>query len=298
MPLPPLALGLWHFADAEVRDATSRIDAALDAGLTLMDTADIYGYDGVDLATFGASESMLGQILAASPSRRDRMILATKGGIRPGVPYDSSAIHLTAACEASLRRLRVDHVDLYQVHRPDLLTHPGEVADALAGIVDRGLARAVGVSNYSGSSTVNLAGLLGDRGIRLSSQQPELSVLHLDPLDDGVIDVSIRLDLIVLAYSPLAGGRVAEAEHGDPVLGELVLCLDRHAEEHGVTRSAVALAWLMQIPIDMVPIIGTRQLSHIAECSAATALKLTSSAWYEVLTAARSVARIRDGIGG
>ena len=286
--LPSLAYGLWHFAETEQSDATSRIDAALDAGITLMDTADIYGYDGSDHSTFGASELMLGRVLASSPSRRDRMVLATKGGIRPGIPYDSSADHLTAACEASLRRLGVDHVDLYQVHRPDLLTHPAEVADALAGIVERGLARAIGVSNYSESRTVTLSELLADRGVALSSQQPELSVLHLDALDDGVIDVSLRLDLTVLAYSPLAGGRVAEADHDDPVLGDLVACLDRHAAEHGVSRSAIALAWLIQLPVVTIPIIGTRQLAHIAECALAAGLELGAQAWYEILTAARS----------
>jgi len=285
--LPSLAYGLWHFAESTLDDATSRIDAALDAGITLMDTADIYGYDSSDPATLGASEALLGRVLAASPSRRDRMILATKGGIRPGVPYDSSAAHLTGACEASLRRLGVDHVDLYQVHRPDHLTHPEALADALAALVDRGLTRGVGVSNYSGSKTLALAALLAERDVRLASQQPELSALHLDPLDDGVLDVSQQLQLALLAYSPLAGGRLAEAAHDDPQVGPLVACLDRQADEHGVSRSAIALAWLMQIPAATIPIIGTRQLGHLVECAAAIGLELPRSAWHEILVAAR-----------
>jgi aryl-alcohol dehydrogenase-like predicted oxidoreductase len=88
-------------------------------------------------------------VLAAAPQLRDRMVLATKGGITPPVPYDSSPAYLRAACEASLRRMGVDVIDLYQIHRPDLFAHPAEVAATLTGLRDEGKIREVGVSNHT-----------------------------------------------------------------------------------------------------------------------------------------------------
>ena len=95
---------------------------------------------------FGMSESILGEVLAATPSLRSRMILATKGGIMPPLPYDSSSEYLVAACDASLRRLQTDVIDLYQIHRPDMLTHPAEVAGALDSLVAAGKIRESGIS--------------------------------------------------------------------------------------------------------------------------------------------------------
>ena len=126
----PLAYGCWRFSGTAPDEAQEKVEAALDAGMTLVDTADIYGFgsNGTNRSLpdgFGDAEALLGVVLARAPHLRERMVLATKGGIRPPVPYDQSHEYLTAACEASLRRLGVDHVDLYQVHRPDVLTHPG-----------------------------------------------------------------------------------------------------------------------------------------------------------------------------
>lgn len=104
-----LAWGMWRFADAGVTDARARIEAALETGITLFDTADIYGNDGPG---FGAAEDLLGKVLTDAPELRRNMVIATKGGIVPGLPYDSSPAYLEQAVEASLRRLRLDHVDL------------------------------------------------------------------------------------------------------------------------------------------------------------------------------------------
>ena len=128
----PLAFGHWRFVGHEVSKATELVESALDLGMNLIDTADVYGLDwgGTE---FGQAEGLLGQVLAGSPGLRDRMVLATKGGIVPPLPYDSSHDHLTSALEASLRRLGVDHIDLYQVHRPDMFTHPDDLAATLQG---------------------------------------------------------------------------------------------------------------------------------------------------------------------
>ena len=124
-----IAWGMWRFAGDDVGQARRRVEVAFAAGVTLFDTADIYGPDNGE--SFGAAESLLGKVFSEDPSLRTRMVLATKGGIRMGVPYDSSAEYLQEAIDASLRRLRTERVELWQIHRPDLLAHPQEVAKAL-----------------------------------------------------------------------------------------------------------------------------------------------------------------------
>jgi aryl-alcohol dehydrogenase-like predicted oxidoreductase len=127
-----LAWGMWRFAGDEAA-ATRLVHAVLDAGITFFDTADIYGFDGN--GGFGDAEALLGQVMAADSSIRERIILATKGGIMPPLPYDSSAAYLASAIDASLRRLQVDTVELWQIHRPDILTHPEEIARAIGDAI-------------------------------------------------------------------------------------------------------------------------------------------------------------------
>jgi aryl-alcohol dehydrogenase-like predicted oxidoreductase len=119
----PLALGTWRFTDPDVDGGRRLLETALDLDMNLIDTADVYGLDWGG-SGFGSVEENLGRVLAASPGLRDRLVLATKGGIRPGVPYDSSPGWLGQACEDSLRRLQVDVIDVYQIHRSDLFAHP------------------------------------------------------------------------------------------------------------------------------------------------------------------------------
>jgi predicted oxidoreductase len=283
-----LAYGCWRFTGTGVAEAQEKVEAALDAGMTLVDTADIYGVgsNGTDRglpAGFGGAEELLGRVLAAAPHLRDRMVLATKGGIRPPVPYDQSHDYLTAACEASLRRLGVDHVDLYQVHRPDVLTHPADLAATLASLVDRGLVRHVGVSNFSVAHTEALAEHLP---VPLVCTQPQFSAWHLDPLNDGTLDWCMRTGATPLAWSPLGGGRLA-AVTGAGSDDALDVVLRRLAERDGVTPPAVALAWLLAHPAGVVPIIGTQRVERIRAAAAATSVQLDRRDWYELLVAAR-----------
>jgi aryl-alcohol dehydrogenase-like predicted oxidoreductase len=123
-----LAWGNWRLCGDDVSAVVTLLHAALDAGIDLIDTADIYGPDNNE--PFGASEALLGRAFASDASLRDKFTIATKGGISMGVPYDSSAAYLTGAIDASLQRLGTDRVELWQIHRPDILTHPSEIAEA------------------------------------------------------------------------------------------------------------------------------------------------------------------------
>lgn len=286
-PWPRLSYGCWRFAGTAVADAQAKIEAALDAGMTLIDTADIYGYDGADRSTFGSSESLLGEVLAAAPGLRERMILATKGGIKPGVPYHCEPSYLRRACEDSLRRLRVDVIDLYQIHRPDFMTHPAAVAAALAGLVHDGLVRSIGVSNYSVSQTRALMVHLDRHGVALVSHQPEVSLAARGSLHDGVLDLCAEVGLAVLAWSPLGGGALVSATADHPEYGEVVGVLDRLAEVHGVSRSAVALAWVMAHGSTPIPVIGTQRVERIIDAATASTVQLAPEEWYELKVAAR-----------
>ncbi|MBX9898761.1 MAG: aldo/keto reductase [Qipengyuania sp.] len=280
--ISPIAWGMWRLAEngRGVAEAARLVHAALDAGITLLDTADIYGFDGK--SGFGAAEALLGEVLAAEPGLRGRMVLATKGGIVPPLPYDQSPEYLRGALDASLRRLRTETIDLYQIHRPDILAHPQEVARALDDAIAGGRLRALGVSNFAPPQIEALNHFLGHK---LAATQPEIGPLRIDCMENGELDQTLRLGLTPLAWSPLGGGRLLDprTERERAVAAEL----DRIAGEQGVSRSVAAYGWLMAHPAGIVPIVGSQEAARIAESVQALAMRWTRRDWYGVLVAAR-----------
>lgn len=269
-----LAWGMWRLAGTDVQPVRALIDAALESGITLFDTADIYGF-GSPLG-FGGAEALFGRALAEQPALRDRMVIATKGGITPPVPYDSGASYLEAACNASLARLRVDVIDLYQVHRRDFLTHPQEVAGALARLVESGKVRALGVSNYSPAEFSALQRFLD---VPLVSTQPEFSPLRAAPLYDGTLDQAMAEDIAVLAWSPLGGGRLL-----DPAQPAAAL-LAEQGQAFGADAVAAALSWIMVHPARIVPILGSQNPDRIRAAADAFKVGWTREQWYAVMQA-------------
>jgi len=282
----PIAYGCWRFAGTDVATGRAKIETALDCGMTLIDTADIYGYEGSAPAPgggFGTAEELLGRVLAETPGLRGQMVLATKGGITPPVPYDSSPDFLRSACEASLRRLQVETIDLYQIHRPDLLAHPADMAGVLDELVASGKVRALGVSNFTVAQTRALQSYLE---APLAATQPEFSPLALDAITDGTFDHAMEHGLLALAWSPLAGGRLGGDPSHERARAVTNVC-DRLAAEFGVSRSAILLAWAMRHPAGVVPIIGTQQPDRIRAGARATEVDIDPSQWYEILVAGR-----------
>lgn len=273
-----LAWGMWRFAGEDAAVAETRVQAALDAGVTLFDTADIYGPDNGE--PFGAAEALLGQVLNRNPALGKRMHIATKGGISMGVPYDSSADYLALAIDASLQRLGVEQVALWQVHRPDMLSHPAEVARALEAAHSAGKIGAIGVSNFTASQVEALSAHLA---LPLATIQPEFSPLAIGPLTNGVLDQAMAKDITVLAWSPLGGGRLGEPRD-DRALA-VAEALDAKASSCGVSRAAAAYSWIMAHPSRPIPIVGTQTLSRIAEIPDALKPRWTRAEWYQVLTA-------------
>ena len=280
--ISPIAWGMWRLAEdgRSTAQAARLVHAALDAGVTLLDTADIYGFNGS--SGFGDAEALLGEVLAAEPGLRAQMVLATKGGIAPPLPYDQSADYLIAAIDASLRRLRTETIDLWQIHRPDILAHPQEVARTLDAAVAAGKVRSIGVSNFTSAQVAALNHFLDHK---LVATQPEISPLRIACFENGELDQAMQLGLTPLAWSPLGGGQLLNPETSRDLA--VAAALDAVAAQHGVSRSVAAYSWLMAHPAGIVPIIGSQNPARIAEGAAALTVQWSREDWYAVLVAAR-----------
>ncbi len=274
----PLAFGLWRYTDDDVANAQRILEAALDAGMNLVDNADVYGFDWGGTG-FGRVEEILGSVLAAAPHLRDRMVLASKGGIMPPIPYDSSPAYLRSACEASLRRMGVEVIDLYQIHRPDMLSHPADVAATLTALRDEGKILEVGVSNHTPAQAEALAAHLP---FPIATNQPEYSAVHLDPLRDGTFDACMRNGTAAMAWSPLGGGRLAT---GEGVRPELLGVIDALADRESVDRAAIALAFVLAHPAAPVAIIGSQSPERIAASTSALSVELSREDVYSIIQA-------------
>jgi len=281
-PVGPIGYGQWRYTTDDLGAAQQLLETALDVGMNLIDTADVYGLDWGGNG-FGSVEERLGKVLAAAPGLRDRMVLATKGGILPPVPYDSSPTRLRQACDDSLRRLGVETIDLYQIHRPDMYAHPADVAATLVELREAGKIREVGVSNHT---TAQIAALQAHLPFPIVANQPEYSAVHLDPMRDGTFDQCMQLDIVPLAWSPLGGGALAT---GEGVRPELLSVLDGLAERESCDRATIALAFVLAHPAAPVAIIGTQNVDRIHGSLAALEVHLDRADVYAIVQASEGV---------
>lgn len=267
---------------ARPADLARFLAKAHDAGATWIDGADIYAG--------GASETRVGDALALDPALRARFkIIAKAGVVLPGggvatQHYRNDASHLRTQLEASLKRLKLDRVDLFLIHRPDYLMDAEETAAALKAMVADGLTKAVGVSNFSVWQTDRLARALG---APVAADQLEFSVLATAALDDGRLDRALAHKVAVFAWGPLAGGRLFDLE--DQAAGRVRGVLAQlAASEDPDAIAGAALAWLARHPARPIPILGSCRIARLARQAAAmAAIEMTAEDWYAVLQAAR-----------
>lgn len=285
-----IAYGCWRFAESTQKDADQKIRTALDAGMNLIDTADIYGLG--EPRGFGGAEAVLGEVLYADTSLRGQMILATKGGIDAIRPYDSSYNYIIKAMDVSLSRLKTDYVDLYQIHRPDLTTPFEETARALNEIVAAGKARYIGVSNFTPSQTRALEAHLD---APLITTQPEFSALEQSPITDGTFDLCMEKAMTALLWSPLAGGTLATGKLPKSItkkkakarFDRVLRVIDRLASQYEAERSHIALAFTMGHGAQAIPIIGTQNIRRIQASAKALDIDLTARDFYDIVEAYR-----------
>jgi aryl-alcohol dehydrogenase-like predicted oxidoreductase/histidinol phosphatase-like enzyme/predicted kinase len=224
--------------------AIATLHAALDAGVTLLDTADAYGIDAADA---GHNERLIARALATWPGDRARIAVATKGGLtRPAGAWvaDGRARHLRAACQASCRALGVERLDLYQLHAPDPRTSFATSVRALAGLARDGLVQAIGLSN------VRVGQIEEARRIaEIAAVQVELSLWQDANIQNGVVPYCLAHGIRLLAYRPLGGLRHGHRLSADPILADI-------AERHDATPAEIALAWLAGLSDLIVPLPG------------------------------------------
>ncbi|HMQ27270.1 MAG TPA: aldo/keto reductase [Acidimicrobiales bacterium] len=286
----PLGVGCWAWGDkstwgmggydAALSEATigEAFEASIDAGVTLFDTAEVYGG--------GESERIIGRLLASSGVERDRLVIATKFMPAPW-KLDVKAA-LRRAVLGSLDRLGIERIDLYQLHGPISLRSHRALADALAAVVDEGLVRAVGVSNYSARETSSIHAELAQRGVAVATNQIEFSLLRRRPESVGLVAECARLGVVPLAYSPIGQGRLTGKysaanpppgkrdfsahpwERIDPIVAELRALGEAH---DGRTPSQVALRWLIQK--GAVPIPGAKNARQATDNAGALGWALT-----------------------
>jgi aryl-alcohol dehydrogenase-like predicted oxidoreductase len=245
-------------------DSVRVLHAALDAGMTLIDTADVYCLDDRDV---GHNERLVARALREWTGDSDRVVVATKGGLtRPNGGWDSDARpeHLKRACDASLAALGVETIDLYQLHRIDPKVPLEDSVGALSDLRAEGKIRAVGLSNVSVDEIRRAAEL-----VPITSVQNRLSPFFREALDEGVVDYTDRKGIGFLAYSPVGGGRLNRKLPEHPVVSEI-------ARSRGVSAHAVVLAWVLGRAPNVIVIPGARTVAHALDSVAAAAVKLTA----------------------
>jgi aryl-alcohol dehydrogenase-like predicted oxidoreductase len=288
----PLGVGTWAWGDRrtwgmgtyDTSITESTIAAAwrtsLAAGIGFFDTAEVYGA--------GESERILGRLLQQDPPRRDELVIATKFWPAPWKLGVGAA--LRQSLEASLGRLQLPSVDLYQIHGPISLRSASAIAEALATVVEAGLVAAVGVSNYSVREMTRIHRELRARGLPLASNQIEYSLLRTRPEVGGLLDACRDLGVVPIAYSPIGQGRLTGkysaaspppgrrnfSAHPMEDVDRVVAVLREIGAQHGDrTPSQVALRWI--IDKGAVPIPGAKNAQQATDNAGALGWSLDAA---------------------
>ncbi|QUS36888.1 aldo/keto reductase [Falsirhodobacter algicola] len=278
--LSRLVYGMWRLgddADTSTAHVQAKIEACLEQGITTMDQADIYG--GY------TAEAILGEALKVAPALRDKVEIVTKCDIvapmgryadRRVKYYDTSAAHVEASVEASLRDMHTDRIDLLLIHRPDPLMDADETGAVLDKLVQSGKVRAVGVSNFR---PWDFKLLQSRMKTRLVTNQIEISLAAHNSLTNGDLAFLQEERVVPMAWSPLGGGQLVSGS-----ATPLTERLGAIASAQGVDVSAVAVAWLLRHPAGIVPVMGTNNLERIRRIADAERVEMDRQTWFELYT--------------
>jgi aryl-alcohol dehydrogenase-like predicted oxidoreductase len=246
--------------------SVATIHAALEAGITFFDTADAYHLHADEV---GHNESLIADALGSWGGDTDEVLVATKGGhLRPGDgswTIDSSPAHLKEACEASLKRLGVDAIGLYQLHRPDVNVPYAESVGAIRDLLDEGKIRMAGISNANPEQIREAQSVLDGR---LVSVQNQYSPAYLSSKPE--LELCDELGIAFLPWSPLGG--ISKASD----LGSAFGAFQQVADAHGVSPQQVTLAWMLQTSPVVIPIPGSSRPETIQDSARAVDLELTA----------------------
>lgn len=279
--LSRIVYGMWRLADdsdTSVSHVQAKIQACLDQGITTFDQADIYG--GY------VAEAVLGEALKADAGLRSKMEIVTKCDIvapvgryadAPVKYYDTSRAHIMQSVENSLRDMAIDHIDLLLIHRPDPFMDHHETGAALDEAVASGKVGAVGVSNFRPWDWTLLQSAMKTK---LVTNQIEISLSEISPFSNGDLAFHQQHGQPPMAWSPLGGGGLMTGSE------KLHQVMDDIASAHGVDRAAVATAFLLAHPANIIPVMGTNNLGRIAKIADATKVSLDRPTWFRLYEAA------------
>lgn len=291
LKVPAVAVGCMRISNMNEKEVSAFIDTALENGANFFDHADIYGG--------GKSEEVFGK--AVSPSMRDNIIIQTKCGIRQGM-FDFSYEHIVNSVEGSLKRLGTDYIDVLLLHRPDALMEPEEVAKAFSHLKESGKVRNFGVSNQNPYQMQLLQSCMD---MPLCANQLQFSIMHAPMIqsginvnmynesavnrDGGVLDFCRLNKITIQPWSPMQFGFFKGCFVDNEQFPELNGVLEKIGDKYGVSKTSVAIAWILRHPAKMQPVTGTTNLQRLKDSICATDYTLTREEWYEIYRAAGNI---------
>lgn len=273
-----LRLPEWNYSPKKLAEY---IEAVVDLGVTTIDNADIYGEY--------RSQPIFGKMLADYPGLRDKIQLTSKCGnvlVSENRPenkvnhYNTTKEHIRKSVETTLKDLHTDYLDLLMIHRPSPLMVVEEIAETLTKLVEEGKVLYVGVSNFTPKQ---FDWLQSNLDIPLVTNQVQASLLHTEPLFNGLFDHLQSRNIHPTIWSPLKGGELFGGKSDKAV--RVRISLIKLAEKYECTFDVIALAWLLQLPVKPFPVVGTGKLLHIEKAVKAVSLNLDRQDWFRLLEA-------------
>jgi predicted oxidoreductase len=292
--VPAIAVGFWRVENISKADAEVFIKAALDMGANFFDHADVYGR--------GLAEEMFAEAVGMNASIREKMIIQTKCGIRPGIAFDFSKAHILKAVDASLKRLKTEYIDVLLLHRPDALMEPEEVAEAFCVLQGAAKVRYFGVSNQNPMQIQLLKKYVRQP---IVANQLQLSIahagmikvgIHVNTMDDAgidrdgsVLDFCRIHGITIQPWSPFQYGFNKGVFLGNEQFPQLNAKIDEIAKKYAVSNTTIAMAWLLRHPAKFQPVTGTMKSERLRDCVKAAEITLTRDEWYAIYLAAGNV---------
>jgi predicted oxidoreductase len=288
-----VVLGLMRIAKMTNADIRALFDAARDAGINVIDHADIYGGER------HKCEARFAEAVTLSASEREAVLIQSKVGIRKGY-FDFSRDHILASVDGSLAALKTEYLDVLLLHRPDALVEPEEVAEAFDKLEAAGKVRHFGVSNHT-PGQIELLKTAVKQDLKFN--QVQLSITHSNLIaqgvaanmdgsdqsisrDIGLVDYSRLKGMMLQAWSPFQKGFFDGVFIGDlENYAELNRELDRLAVKYGVTPTGIAVAWITRHPANIQVVLGTTKPSRVRESAAGSDVQLTREEWYSLFRA-------------
>ncbi len=287
--IPCVAVGCMRISEMSESQASAFVNTALENGANFFDHADIYGR--------GKCEEVFANATKNIP--RENLIIQTKCGIKPGKMYDFSYNHIVTSVENSLKRLNTDYIDVLLLHRPDALIEPEEVAKAFDYLKNSGKVHYFGVSNHNPYQIELLENALD---MPLCANQLQFGVMHTPMLqmgmnvnmnnefalnrDGGVLDYCRLKKITIQPWSPMQYGFFEGCFVDNDKFPKLNEVMQKIADKYSVSKTTIAIAWILRHPAKMQPVTGTTNLTRLTDSLKAAEITLTREEWYEIYLAA------------